>query len=129
MVKSIVEMIGEARAQIEAVSPEAVSAELATGEPVLVDIREPIEWEQHIGGALQVPRGLLEFVADPASPRHNADLGSSRRVIVYCASGARGALATLTLQNMGFENVANLDGGLKAWIAAGFPVVEHHGDL
>ena len=129
MVKSVIEMIGEARAQIEAVSPEAVSAELATGEPVLVDIREPIEWEQHIGGALQVPRGLLEFVADPASPRHNADLGSSRRVIVYCASGARGALATLTLQNMGYENVANLDGGLKAWVAAGLPVVEHHGDL
>ena len=129
MVKSVVEMIGEARAQIESVSPEAVSKELAAGKPVLIDIREPVEWEQHIGGALQVPRGLIEFVADPASPRHNADLGSTRRVIVYCASGARGALATITLKNMGFENVANLDGGLKAWVAAGLPVVEHHGDL
>ena len=129
MVKSVVELIGEARAQIEFVSPEAVSEELAAGEPVLIDIREPVEWEQHIAGALQVPRGLIEFVADPASPRHNADLRSTRRVIVYCASGARGALATLTLKNMGYENVANLDGGLKAWIAAGFPVAEHHGDL
>ena len=129
MVKSVVEMIGEARAQIESVSPEAVSKELAAGEPVLIDIREPVEWEQHIGGALQVPRGLIEFVADPASPRHNADLGSTRRVIVYCASGARGALATITLKNMGFENVANLDGGLKAWVAAGLPVVEHHADI
>lgn len=129
MVKSIVEMIGEARAQIESVSPEAASEELDAGEPVLIDIREPVEWEQHISGAVQVPRGLIEFVADPASPRHNADLESSRRVIVYCASGARAALATLTLQNMGYENVANLDGGLKGWIAAGLPVVEHHGDL
>ena len=129
MVKSVVELIGEARAQIEFVSPEAVSEELAVGEPVLLDIREPVEWEQHIAGALQVPRGLIEFVADPASPRHNADLGSTRRVIVYCASGARGALATLTLKNMGFENVANLDGGLKAWVAAGLPVVEHHADI
>jgi len=129
MVKSVIEMIGEARAQIEFVSPEAVSEELATGNPVLVDIREPVEWEQHIAGALQVPRGLIEFVADPKSPRHNADLGPTRRIVVYCASGARGALATLTLRSMGYENVANLDGGLKGWIAAGLPVVEHHGDL
>jgi rhodanese-related sulfurtransferase len=129
MVKSVVEMIGAARAEIELVSPEAVMEELTTGEPVLVDIREPIEWEQHIAGALQVPRGLIEFVADPESPRHNADLGPTRRVIVYCASGARAALATLTLQNMGYENVATLEGGLKGWIAAGLPVVEHHGDL
>jgi rhodanese-related sulfurtransferase len=129
MVTSVVEMIGEARAEIESVPPAAVSEELAAGELLLVDIREPVEWEQHIAGALQVPRGLIEFVADPASPRHNADLEPTRRVIVYCASGARGALATRTLQNMGFEHVANLDGGLKAWIAAGLPVVEHHGDL
>ena len=129
MMKSVVEMIGEARAQIGSVSPEAVSKELAAGGPVVVDVREPVEWERHVEGALQVPRGLLEFVADPASPRYNPELEPTRRVIVYCASGARGALATLTLQNMGYENVANLDGGLKAWVAAGLPVVEHHADI
>jgi rhodanese-related sulfurtransferase len=129
MARSVAEMIGAARAEIEFVSPEVAKEEMAAGEPVLLDIREPIEWEQHIAGALQVPRGLVEFVADPESPRHNADLEPTRRLIVYCASGSRGALATLTLQNMGFENVANLDGGLKAWIAAGLPVVEHHADL
>jgi rhodanese-related sulfurtransferase len=129
MVKSVAEMIGEARAQIELVTPEAVSEELAAGGPILVDIREPVEWERHIVGALQVPRGLLEFVADPASPRHNAELESSRRVIVYCASGARAALATLALKNMGYENVANMDGGLKAWIAADLPTAEHHSDI
>ena len=129
MVRSVVELIGEARAQIEFVAPEEVAEELSAGEPALVDIREPVEWEQHVAGALQVPRGLIEFVADPASPRYNNELRPNRRVIVYCASGARGALAALTLQNMGYENVANLDGGLKAWIAAGLPVVEHHGDL
>lgn len=129
MMKSVVEMIGEARAQIGSVSPEAVSKELAAGGPVVVDVREPVEWERHVEGALQVPRGLLEFVADPASPRYNPELEPTRRVIVYCASGARGALATLTLQDMGYENVANLDGGLKAWVAAGLPVVEHHADI
>lgn len=129
MVKSVVDMITEARAQIELVTPEAVSKELAAGDAILVDIREPVEWERHIPGALQVPRGLLEFVADPASPRYNADLQPARRVIVYCASGARAALATLTLQNMGYDNVANMDGGIKAWIAADLPTVEHHGDI
>jgi rhodanese-related sulfurtransferase len=129
MVKSVVDMIGEARAQIELVTPHAVSNEMATGDPILIDVREPVEWERHIEGALQVPRGLLEFVADPSSPRHNDQLGASRRVIVYCASGARAALATLTLRNMGYENVANMEGGLKAWIDAGLPTAEHHADI
>ena len=129
MVRSVADMITEARAQIELVTPEAVSKELAAGDPILVDIREPVEWERHIAGALQVPRGLLEFVADPASPRYNAELQAGRRVIVYCASGARAALATLTLQSMGYDNVANMDGGIKAWIAAELPTVEHHGDI
>jgi rhodanese-related sulfurtransferase len=129
MVKSVADMIGAARAQIELVTPEAVSKELATGDPIILDVREPVEWERHIAGALQVPRGLLEFVADPASPRHNDELQPSRRVIVYCASGARAALATLTLQNMGYESVANMDGGLKAWIAADLPTTEHHADI
>ena len=129
MVKSVVDMITEARAQIELVTPVAASKEMSTGDPILVDIREPVEWERHISGALQVPRGLLEFVADPASPRYNAELQPSRRVIVYCASGARAALATLAMQNMGYENVANMDGGITAWIAADLPTVEHHSDI
>jgi rhodanese-related sulfurtransferase len=129
MVKSVVDMITDARAQIELVTPEAVSQEMATGDPILVDVREPVEWERHIAGALQVPRGLLEFVADPASPRHDDRLRPSWRVIVYCASGARAALATLALKEMGYENVANMDGGLKGWIAAGLPTAEHHSDI
>jgi rhodanese-related sulfurtransferase len=129
MVKSVVDMITDARAQIELVTPEAASNEMATGDPILVDVREPVEWERHIAGAVQVPRGLLEFVADPTSPRHNDELRPSRRLIVYCASGARAALATLALKEMGYENVANMDGGLKAWIAAGLPTAEHHSDI
>ena len=129
MVKSVAEMIGEARAEIELVSPDAVSKELAAGGLVVIDVREPVEWERHIEGALQVPRGLLEFVVDPASPRYNPELEPTRRVIVYCASGARAALAAFTLKNMGYENVANMDGGFQAWVAAGLPTAEHHADI
>ena len=126
MPKTVAEMIAEANAQIESVSPRDAAAEAAAGKAVLVDVREPVEWEHHIAGAVQVPRGLLEFVADPASPKHRPELDPAGRVIVYCRSGARASLACVTLKDMGFENVANLEGGFGAWQAAGLPSAEHH---
>ena len=98
MSKTVAEMIAEAKAQIESVSPKDAAAEAAAGKAVLVDVREPVEWEHHIDGAVQVPRGLLEFVADPASPKHRPELDPAGRVIVYCRSGARAALACATLK-------------------------------
>ena len=126
MSQSVAELVTEAKAQIENVSPKDAADEAASCTAVLLDVREPVEWEHHIEGAVQVPRGLLEFVADAASPRHNAELDPARRVIVYCRSGARAALAAVTLKTMGFENVANLDGGFGAWLEAGLPSAEHH---
>lgn len=129
MGKTAVEMVMEANAQIETVSPQEAAEEMASGEVVLLDIREPTEWESHIGGAVQVPRGILESAADPTSPAHQSELEPARRVIVYCRSGARAALATLTLKTMGYGNVANLGGGINAWKEAGLPVSEHHEDI
>jgi rhodanese-related sulfurtransferase len=124
--KTVAELIAEANAQLENVSPRDAAAEAAAGKAVLVDVREPVEWEHHIEGALQVPRGLLEFVADPTSPKHKPQLDPAGRVIVYCRSGSRAALACATLKTMGYENVANLEGGFGAWQAAGLPSAEHH---
>ena len=126
MSKTVAELIAEANVQLEEVSPQDAAAEAAAGTAVLVDVREPVEWEHHIAGAVQVPRGLLEFVADPASPKHRPELDPAARVIVYCRSGARAALACATLKMMGFENVANLEGGFGAWQEAGLPSAEHH---
>ena len=126
MSKTVAEMIAEAKAQIESVSPKDAAAEAASGNAVLLDVREPVEWEHHIAGAVQVPRGLLEFVADSASPKHRPELDAAGRVIVYCRSGARASLACATLKTMGFENVANLVGGFGAWQEAGLPATEHH---
>src|SRR5271166_2767608 len=128
MTTTAAEMVGEANAQIERVSPKEASDEVAAGKAVMLDVREPVEWEQHIKGAVQVPRGLLEFVADPASPKHNPELDPAGRVIVYCRSGTRAALAALTLKTLGYEDVANLDGGFNAWKEAGLPTGEHHSD-
>jgi rhodanese-related sulfurtransferase len=129
MAKTAAELVAEARAQVEGLSPKRAAEEVASGKAILLDVREPVEWEQYIDGALQVPRGTLEFVADPTSPRHKVALDPARRVIVFCRSGARSALAAYTLKTMGFGKVANLDGGFNAWKAAGLPVIEDHEGL
>ena len=126
MARTALELVAEARNQIDDVSPNDAFAEIAAGRAVALDVREPVEWEHHIAGAVQVPRGLLEFAADPTSPRHKPELDPARRVIVYCRSGARAVLAGVTLQTLGFADVANLGGGITAWKAAGLPLAEHH---
>ena len=70
MTKTAMQMIGEARAQVATVAPKKAADELGTG-AVLVNVREPEEWQHgHIDGSVPAPRGLLEFFADPTSPRH-----------------------------------------------------------
>jgi rhodanese-related sulfurtransferase len=133
-VKSVRALVAAASDKIENVSTSDALAELEAGTAVFVDVREPVEWEQHIAGAYQIPRGLLEFVSDPECgprlpPSLKYDLDPTRRVIVYCNSGARGVLAALSMQEMGYERVANLDGGITAWREAGLPIKEHHGGL
>ncbi len=87
---------------------------------MFVDVRETREVEQgKVPGAVHVPRGLLEFMADPASPMHNPALSSGKRLVVYCATGGRSALAAKTLQDMGIANPVNMLGGFAAWRTAG----------
>jgi rhodanese-related sulfurtransferase len=125
MMLSVSDLVATARGQVENLTPVAVAGEL-TGESdvVLIDVREPGERETHgvIAGAVHVPRGMLEFCADPASPAHHAELRRDRRVILHCASGGRSALAAVVLRDMGYRDVAHLDGGLNSWRDAGLPV-------
>lgn len=123
MTKSAADLVADAKAQIENLDPEAVESELAGGDVVLVDIRDAHELESagRISGSVHVPRGMLEFRADPSSPYHQDPLDPSKRVILHCASGGRSALAAATLKQMGYERVAHLDGGMNAWKEAGKP--------
>ena len=66
-----------------------------------------------------MPRGLLEFQADPDSPVHNPVLRTDLQYVLYCGTGGRSALAAKTLLDMGFENASSLAGGVSAWQAAG----------
>ena len=124
MVSTVVDLVTRAKAQVENLAPGQAAEEARAG-AVLVDLREPAELERDgmIEGAVHAPRGMLEFYADPQSPYHREELAPGRRTILYCASGGRSALAARTLAELGYGDVAHLDGGIKAWRADGRPVV------
>jgi len=124
--KSAIDLVKEAKQQIENLTPSQVAEELEKGNVTLIDIREGEELTQNgrISGSVHASRGMLEFYADPSLPYHKKEFDKEKRIILHCASGGRSALATATLKQMGYENVAHLDGGIKAWKEAGMPVVE-----
>jgi rhodanese-related sulfurtransferase len=122
MSKKASELVAEAKSKIENLDPDTVERELAAGDAVLVDIREAEELQGgRIEGSVHIPRGMLEFRADPTSPYHQEPLDPSKRVILHCASGGRSALAAATLKEMGYERIAHLDGGFNGWKEAGKP--------
>lgn len=113
-------MLAEANAVIETVSVQDLGYHLDQPDTVLVDVRDASERDRDGGipGSIHVSRGMLEFQADPESPAHNKALGPDRRIILYCGTGGRSALAAKTLIDMGFEDVASLAGGMAAWRTA-----------
>lgn len=119
------EMVSAARKGIENLSPTKAYEELIRGEATLIDVREPHEYEREkIAGAINAPRGMLEFYADPATPYYRSEFTSDTRLIICCASGGRSALAAQTLSNMGYMRTAHVDGGISAWKAANLPTVD-----
>lgn len=124
--RSAIELVKQAKQQIENLTPVEVKKELEKGNVTLIDIRESEELKQNgsIPGSVHAPRGMLEFYADPSLPYHKQEFNRDNRIILHCASGGRSALAAVTLQQMGYTNVAHLDGGIKAWKEDGMPVNE-----
>ena len=123
MGRTAAELVQDAKGKVENLGVDQVQAELAEGNAVLVDVRDAPELAGgSIPGAVHASRGMLEFYADPSSPYHKPELDPGKRVILHCASGGRSALAARTLAELGYGNVAHLDGGFKAWEAAGKPV-------
>ncbi len=123
---TLMDFVNAAKAQIDEVPPQQAQ-QLISDESrlLLVDVREPGEFEQgRIADALLIPRGTLEAAADPAYPQHSPVLAEARDrpVLLYCATGGRSALAAVTLKQMGFGQVYNLDGGFTRWEQEGQPV-------
>jgi molybdopterin/thiamine biosynthesis adenylyltransferase len=111
------------KSRIEEVDPNTAHDEVERGGAVLIDVREPHEWDEaHIGGAKLVPqRSVAERIGELAPDR-------SQRLLLHCRVGNRSARVADALENeLGYENVASVAGGIEAWREAGLPVIEPEG--
>jgi len=115
------DMVAAAKQRVRVVGKEGLERELETGEVQLIDVRDVRErWRLgSIPGARSVPRGMLEFWADPESPYYKKGLDPAQRTVVYCAGGMRSALAADALQQLGYVDVAHLEIGFDGWKQAG----------
>lgn len=111
----------EADAVVPRLTPEeGIAAHKKGG--LFIDVRDSGEIAQTgtIQGALRIPRGLIEFVADDESPLHNEALSKDADIFVVCGAGGMAALTGKTLKDMGYKSVANV-GGFGGWKEAGGP--------
>ena len=118
--KTVQMMLAEADAAVPRISPDEAKGLVGKPDVLFLDVRELAEvaTSGKVPGAVAVPRGLVEFRADPTSTMHDKAFDRSKTVIAYCASGGRSALVGKTLKDMGYSKVRNL-GGFKGWLDAG----------
>lgn len=113
------ELVTEAKSQISEIDVATAAQVIAQG-VTLIDIREPSEFDvAHLSGALNIPRGVLEF----KTVDHPALAAKDSKIVLYCRSGGRSALSTLNLQRLGYSQVISMAGGIEAWVAANQAVV------
>ena len=127
-IRNVFEHVREIAQTIENLEVEDVKREIAENNALLLlDLREIQELVEKgtIPGSQHVPRGMLEFWADPASPYARDFFGENKRTIVFCAGGGRSVYAVKALQDMGYNNVAQLASGFGGWLAAGEPIHDY----
>jgi rhodanese-related sulfurtransferase len=120
MAKSVKDLLAAANAVVPRITPAQAQAMIAEGNTLVVDVRDAAEVEKSgkVASAVHVPRGMLEFRADPESPYHDQNFAPDKTVIVYCASGGRAALSGQALKELGYGEVHNL-GGFGDWVESG----------
>ena len=126
-IKSSQKLVEEANYTIETLSPEEVKRLMEKNEITLIDVRDIRElWRDGtIEKSKHIPRGMLEFWLDPNSSYYQENkFDESKKMVFFCAMGFRSALATKTLVDMGFKNVANAKGGFDALKNAGLKVIK-----
>ena len=121
--KTLMDFVKQAKAQIQEIEVAEVNALLNEGYQVL-DVREPAEFlAGTVEGALNIPRGILEPAADRQYAGHRDELmDRNKKWLLLCASSGRSAMAAVVLQQMGFKNIKNINGGMNAWKAASLPI-------
>jgi len=125
-IKSSKELVDQANESIKIMSPEQVKNAYEKGEVTLIDVRDIRElWKEGtIKDSIHIPRGMLEFWLDPQSSYYQTNkIGDIKNIVLFCALGFRSALATKALKEMGFDNVANANGGFDSLKKVGLPVI------
>ena len=123
MSTNVKQMLESANAAVPRITPAQARDMIAKGNTLVVDVRDAPEVAAsgRIAGSVHVPRGMLEFRADPDASYHDRNFAKDKTVILYCASGGRAALGGKLLKEMGYEKVYNL-GGFKDWAESGGPI-------
>ena len=112
-------LVTDAKKNISEISPQDAAAKLKSGAAIVAVVREKDEWDEgHIPGAMHLSRGTIELDIEDKVPDTNT------MIICHCGGGGRSALATESLQKMGYKNVRSMAGGFKAWKAAGLPTIK-----
>ena len=118
------ELIAAARLLINQISVHEAAELQRLDAAILIDLRDVRELQRMgtVHRAFHAPRGMLEFWVDPDSPYHKPVFRTDKKLVMFCASGLRSALAARTLQDMGMENVLDMDGGFTEWKMQDLPV-------
>lgn len=117
--KTAQDLVMLAKQQINEVSVDQAGSVIAEAD-ILIDVREPSEYEQgHISGSINIPRGLLEFKVGSIPSLESRD----KKIVIYCKTSGRSALAATSLLAMGYLNVTSIEGGIDHWIESGKPII------
>ncbi len=125
-IKSSQKLVDEALKSIETLNSTEVKKLAESDEITLIDVRDIREiWKEGtIENAKHIPRGMLEFWLDPGSTYYQANkINDVKKMVLFCALGLRSALATKSLMDMGFKNVAHVDGGFDALKKSGLKII------
>ena len=125
-IKSSQSLVEEAQKKIQTLNPNEVKELLEKKEITLIDVRDIRElWKEGtIENSKHIPRGMLEFWLDPESTYYQANkIENVKKMVLFCALGLRSALATKSLVEMGFKNVAHVNGGFDALKKSGLKVI------
>ena len=124
LTQPVAELIAAARLLIDKVGVHEAAELQRLDAAILIDLQDVRELQKMgtVPGAFHAPRGMLEFWADPDSPYHKPVFRTEKKLVMFCASGLRSALAVRTLQEMGMENVLDMEGGFTEWKMQDLPV-------
>ena len=125
-IKSSQVLVEEAKKSIKSLSSNEVKLLYENNEITLIDVRDIRElWKEGtIENSKHIPRGMLEFWLDPESPYYQSNkIEDIKKMVLFCALGLRSALATKSLVDMGYKNIAHVEGGFDALKKSGFKIV------